>query len=169
MANRAVPTSLRLLRGNPGKRPIPAGEPKPAAIAPPMPSDLDPIARREWRRLAPTFVRLGILTAVDGMAFAELCTSYAAATRIRMALKKCGYKLLAEKTSFLEKETKDGRSDEVMAVELKINPLFAQQRLASLALRFWCQEFGTTPSARGKIQVPGGGEVDPQEDFLNGR
>lgn len=169
MANRAVPTSLRLIRGNPGKRPIPPGEPKPTAVAPPMPSNLDPIARREWKRLAAPFVTLGILTAADGMAFAELCTSYATSVRIRMALKECGYKLLTEKHSFLESEGKDGRSDEVMTVEVKINPLFAQQRLASQTLRFWCQEFGTTPSSRGKIRVPGGGEADPQEDFLNGR
>jgi len=147
---------------------LPPGEPKPAAVAPPMPSNLDPIARREWKRLAPVFVRLGTLTEADGMAFAELCTSYATSVRIRMALRECGYKLLAEKHSFLESEGKDGRSDEVMAVEVKINPLFAQQRLASQTLRFWCQEFGTTPSSRGKIQVPGGVDADPREDFLNG-
>jgi P27 family predicted phage terminase small subunit len=134
-----------------------------------MPSHLDPIAKKEWKRLAPLFVQIGILTELDGMAFGELCASYAASVRIAMALKECGYKVLAEKHSFMEKKGDEGRSDEVMAVELKINPLFAQQRLASQTLRFWCNEFGTTASSRGKINVPGGGQVDPQEDFLNGR
>lgn len=169
MANPKVPTSLRLLRGNPGKRPVSSGEPKPAAVAPPIPSNLDPLARREWKRLAPAFVRLGVLTEVDGMAFASLCIASAVVSRINRALKECKYAVLTEKVSFLEQKSEEGRSNEVMATEMKINPLFAQQRLALQTLRFWCQEFGTTPSSRGKISVPGAGDVDPQEDFLNGR
>ncbi len=169
MPNPRVPTSLRVIRGNPGKRPLPANEPRPEAVAPPIPSGLDPLARREWKRLAPTFVRLGVLTEADGMAFASLCTASAAVSRINAALRKCKYAVLTEKVSFLEQKSEEGRSNEVMATELKINPLYAQQRLALQTLRFWCQEFGTTPSSRGKIQVPGGGGVDPQEDYLNGR
>lgn len=169
MPNPKVPTNLTLLRGNPGKRALPTGEPKFERIAPPMPLDLDPIARREWKRLAPTFVTVGVLTAGDGMAFAELCTAYATCARIRKALKSCKFAMLSEKTSFLESKGEDGRSDEVMATEVKINPLFAQQRLASQNLRFWCNEFGTTPSSRGKINVPGvGAAADPLERFLNG-
>jgi len=168
MPNPRTPTPLRILRGNPGKRALPVGEPRPLAVEPKIPSGLDPLARREWRRLAPAFVKRGILTEDDGMAFAALCTAYATLVRINRAFKECGYKVLAEKHSFLEQKSKDGRVNEVMAVEIKANPLIAQQRLALQTLRFWCQEFGTTPSARGKVQVPGGGEVDPQEDFLNG-
>jgi P27 family predicted phage terminase small subunit len=134
-----------------------------------MPSDLDPIARREWKRLAPTFVAVGILSAGDGMAFTELCTAAATCARIWKVIRKCKYAMLTERTSFLESKGEDGRSDEVMATEVKINPLFAQQRLASQTLRFWCQEFGTTPSSRGKINVPGVGSGDSDEEFLNGR
>lgn len=169
MPNPRVPTNLSILRGNPGKRPLPVGEPKPAAVAPPMPPGLDPLARRAWKALAPAFVERGILTEDDGMAFAALCTAHATLIRINRAFRECGYKVLAERTSFLERDGKDGRTDEVMAVELKANPLIAQQRLALQTLRFWCQEFGTTPSSRGKIQVPGGGDADPREDYLNGR
>lgn len=103
------------------------------------------------------------------MAFASLCTASAAVSRINKALKECKYAVLTEKVSFLEQKSTEGRSNEVMATEMKINPLFAQQRLALQTLRYWCQEFGTTPSSRGKISVPGAGDVDPQEDFLNGR
>jgi P27 family predicted phage terminase small subunit len=134
-----------------------------------MPTGLDPLARREWRRLAPAFVKLGILTESDGMAFASLCTAYATFVRINRAWRECGYSVLAIKHSFLEKKSDEGRADEVMAVEAKANPLVAQQRLAMQTLRFWCQEFGTTPSSRGRIFVPGADDTDPQEDFLNGR
>jgi len=134
-----------------------------------MPKDLDPLAKKEWKYLAPIFLRLGILTEVDGTAFAALCSASAAVQRINKALKDCQYRVLAEKTSFLEKSDKEGRSNEVMSVEVKINPLYAQQRLALLTLRYWCGEFGTSPSSRGKINVPTVKGVDPQEEFLNGR
>jgi len=134
-----------------------------------MPRDLDPIAKKEWSKLAPGFVKRGILTEDDGMAFSSLCTAYAACVRIRMALQECDFKMLTEKHSFLEQKSEEGRSNEVMAVELKINPLYAQQRLSLDSLRFWCSEFGTTPSSRGKINVPMGTESDPGEDYLSGR
>jgi P27 family predicted phage terminase small subunit len=169
MPNPRVPTSLKILRGNPGQRPLPEGEPKPLVVEPKMPSDLDPLAKKEWKRLAPIFLRLGTLTEVDGIAFAALCSASAALQRINKALKACQYRVLAEKTSFLEKSDGKGRSDEVMSVEVKINPLYAQQRLALLALRYWCGEFGTSPSSRGRINVPSVKNVDPQEEFLNGR
>lgn len=170
MANRAIPVALKLIRGNRGHqtKAVLEGQAKPKVMEPPMPPDLDPLARRTWKDLAPTFVTLGILTEVDGMAFAELCTADATCRRIRMALKRCKYAVLTEKTSFLEQRSKDGESsNEVMAVEVKVNPLYAQLRLASQTLRFWCSEFGTTPSTRGRVKVPGIKESDPQEDFLN--
>lgn len=169
MANRAIPTALRVLRGNPGKRALPESEPKPQAIEPEMPQDLDPIAKKTWKRLAPTFVRLGILTEIDGLSFAELCMAEAHCIRIRKALKACSYRTLGIRHSFLEQESKDGsRTNEVMAVEAKINPLMRQYRSASDALRFWCQEFGATPSSRGRVKVQGIKEPDPQEAFLDG-
>ena len=41
------PTHLKVLAGNPGKRPLPKNEPKPKPIAPRCPQWLDPIARKE--------------------------------------------------------------------------------------------------------------------------
>jgi len=169
MANKAIPTSLRLVRGNPGRRPLPADEPQPNRKAPPMPDHLDPLAQEEWKRLEPLFLEMGILTEVDGFAFSSLVSAYAEVARYDMALRECGYAVMSLKHSFMEKEGRDGRSDEVMAVEPKANPLYSQRRLAMTCLRFWCNEFGVTPSSRGKIAVPKGKKVDPGEDFLNGR
>ncbi len=171
MAQRAIPVALKVLRGNRGHqtKAVLEGQFKPQVREPEMPSDLDPLAKKAWKELAPKFVELGILTEVDGMAFAELCTADATCRRIRMALKKCKYSALAEKVMFLDQRAKNGdTSNEVMAVEAKANPLYAQLRLASQTLRFWCNEFGTTPSSRGRVKAPGVKESDPQEDFLNG-
>lgn len=67
------PTALKLLQGNPGKRPLNDREPHPAAgCKPPKWLPADVLA--EWRRLAPALEDLGLLTEVDGEAFATLCT-----------------------------------------------------------------------------------------------
>jgi P27 family predicted phage terminase small subunit len=74
---RPQPTALRVLRGNPGKRPMNSDEPKPAPIdslAPPV--WLDPTATEAWRELAPKLVKLGLLTELDQQRFSMLCTHW---------------------------------------------------------------------------------------------
>jgi phage terminase small subunit len=46
------PTALKVLEGNPGKRPLNQNEPKPEKKAPNCPSWLLPDAKKEWRRLS---------------------------------------------------------------------------------------------------------------------
>jgi P27 family predicted phage terminase small subunit len=125
------------------------------------------VAREVWKRLAPMYVRLGLLTEVDGEAFTALCEASAALTRIRRAIRKDGYKVLSER-----QVVKVGKGDEEVEVAAGIaraNPLMNLQRDALNMLRFWCHEFGVTPSSRGKINVPGGGKKkNIEEDFLDG-
>jgi phage terminase small subunit len=71
------PTAIRILEGNPGKRPIRGDEPKPRRAVPPCPRWLAPEARREWRSLGPELARIGLLTVVDGPIFALFCQSFA--------------------------------------------------------------------------------------------
>ncbi len=71
---RPQPTALRVLRGNPGKRPLNADEPKPASIASIAPPVwLDPTAAEAWRELAPRLQKLGLLTELDQQRFSMLC------------------------------------------------------------------------------------------------
>src|SRR5919108_3560121 len=72
-----TPTALKLLLGNPGKRPLPKGDPRPTPGVPPCPSWLEGEARKEWRRITPELRALGLLTAVDRAALAAYCQSYA--------------------------------------------------------------------------------------------
>src|SRR3990167_4908977 len=57
-----VPTHLKLLRGNPGRRPINDQEPQPDAIFLDPPQDLSEVARKEWGRVARDLFDLGIVT-----------------------------------------------------------------------------------------------------------
>jgi phage terminase small subunit len=68
------PTALKLLQGNPGKRPLNDQEPKPpvGAKAPQYVID-DPVLLLEWNRHAPRLTRLGLLTEIDDDALATLC------------------------------------------------------------------------------------------------
>lgn len=71
------PTALKILEGNPGKRPLPSREPKPPPIAPKCPSWLPVDGKKLWRELAPQLERLGLLTQVDGPTFTVLCLAWA--------------------------------------------------------------------------------------------
>ena len=76
---RPTPTYLKLLRGNPGRRPINKNEPKPEIPAkqPAPPAWLSAYALEEWQRLAPELWRINLLTKVDVAVFAMYCEAYA--------------------------------------------------------------------------------------------
>lgn len=77
MPRERIPTTLKLLRGNPGRRPLPKDEPQPALGAKP-PAWLSEVARREWDRKAPMLEKLGVLTEADEDALATYCELFAA-------------------------------------------------------------------------------------------
>lgn len=61
-----TPSALRLLRGNPGKRPINVDEPQPGALEAVCPALLaDPVARLEWDRAIVPAIAIGQVTAAD--------------------------------------------------------------------------------------------------------
>lgn len=72
MGNRPVPTKLRILRGNPGGRPINDQEPEPIRGIPRIPKWLRkyPIAIKEFKREAKLLDQMGLLTVADAGALA---------------------------------------------------------------------------------------------------
>ncbi len=73
---RPKPTHLKVITGNPGKRPLNTREPKPAVAMPTCPAHLNPSAKAEWKRLAHELHRLGILSNLDRAALAAYCQAY---------------------------------------------------------------------------------------------
>ena len=71
-----TPTALKIVRGNPGKRPLPENEPKPTVGAK-VPDWLTVGGRKEWKRLAPMLERNGVLTEMDAESLGELCEAKA--------------------------------------------------------------------------------------------
>jgi P27 family predicted phage terminase small subunit len=77
------PPHLRLLKGNPGKRPVRSPpEPTRAEQCPPPPAHLSEYARQEWEAVAPELFRLGLLTVLDTSTLAIYCS---AAAQLRQA------------------------------------------------------------------------------------
>lgn len=125
------PTALKVLEGNPGKRPLNTDEPKPKKKAPKCPSWLEPEAKKEWRRMSKTLEKIGVLTQVDGAAFAGYCQAYA---RWREAeefltkhgtIKDNGYRQY--NTAYVEIPKKNGKSEIAAAIALYLTctqPLF---------------------------------------------
>ena len=70
---RRGPTVLKLMAGNPGKRPLNKREPQPRRTTPRCPAWLNKKAKTVWRRIVPELRDMGILTVVDGEALAAFC------------------------------------------------------------------------------------------------
>lgn len=61
------PTHLRVIQGNPGKRPLPKDEPKPRPVRPERPDARWSVAAI-YEKLASVTERMGVLTEADGFA-----------------------------------------------------------------------------------------------------
>ena len=74
----SIPTYLRVLKGNPSRRPLPKNEIRPerAPEIPAPPDWLDDYARAEWERVAPGLWRTGLLTEPDVGVLASYCFSF---------------------------------------------------------------------------------------------
>ncbi len=144
------PTALKVLEGNPGKRPLNENEPKPEKKAPKCPAWLEPEAKKEWRRMSKILLELGILTEIDTSAFAGYCQAYARWKEAEEFLTKHG-------TIF---KTPSGYIQQVPQVSI------AQTYLK--IMKDFCTEFGLTPSARSRIHAgTAKGETDdPMEELL---
>jgi P27 family predicted phage terminase small subunit len=71
-----MPTALKVVMGNPGKRALNQLEPKPRLAIPTCPAHLQPSAKAEWKRLARQLHQLGVVTELDRSVIAAYCQAY---------------------------------------------------------------------------------------------
>ncbi len=76
MKSVAKPTRLKVLAGNPGKRPLNECEPEPSSAGLACPAWLGEEARAVWRRTVPEMKRLGVFTNADESVIASFCHIY---------------------------------------------------------------------------------------------
>jgi len=85
-----IPTALKKLAGNPGKRPLPENEPQYAIEIPDCPEHLDAVATAEWDRLATVLHEAGVLTTADRAVMAGYCTAWSMLVASTVAVQKYG-------------------------------------------------------------------------------
>ena len=154
------PSHLKLITGNPGRRPLNKSEPKVGRGLPQAPNHLCAEARVEWKRVAKLLHAIGVLTTLDRAAFAVYCQAYGRWVRAERALER-----MAEKepsTQALLMKTKSGN--------LIQNPLVGTANKAMDVLLKAATELGMTPSVRSRIETPSSGSPKnkhPAAEFFN--
>ena len=111
-------------------------EPKPEPVVPDCPTELGPVARHEWDRLAGELGKLKILTALDRAALAAYCGAYA---------------LWAEATEAIQKYGTMVKSPSGYPIQSPYVSIANRQ--AEIMMRI-ASEFGFTPASRSRISTP---------------
>ena len=152
---RPKPTALKVLAGNPGKRPLNHDEPKPEPVAPKCPSWLNRVAKREWKRVSPALEKLGLLTPLDMANLAAYCRTYAEMVEAQEFLAKHGL------TYQIARRDTNGAIVDMVAQQW---PQVAIVRRCQEEIRSYSAMFGMSPSDRSRMKVPGE-QYDDEEFF----
>lgn len=131
-------TNMRILEGNPSRRPLNDDEPKPEGKVT-RPRYLTAAAKREWDRLAPVLEGCGILTAADVTLFAAFCDAVAH----HQAVSK-------ELDAEIGKRTDAG---EPAYSDRAIKALITSQRNYAELMAKLGTKFGVSPSDRAGLKV----------------
>jgi P27 family predicted phage terminase small subunit len=150
------PTTLKLLRGNPGRRPLNKKEPQPQiATDAKCPAWFGKIAKAEWNRITPELLRLKLLTIIDLKGLEAYCLTYQEYVETE--------RVLAKEGRVYETTTKDGER------VFKIRPEVTINQKARQLLKGFLAEFGMTPSSRSGVSiVDNSGKNDAIEKLLFG-
>lgn len=131
-----TPTHLKVVRGNPGRRPLPAGEPKPEVLAPEPPSHLNARAIAEWNRVAPLLLAMNALCEIDRAALAAYCVAYARWADAEEQVARHGPIVKAPKSG--------------VAMQ---NPFLSVANNAMALMERYSSKFGMSPQDRARLNV----------------
>jgi P27 family predicted phage terminase small subunit len=138
---RPIPDHLKVVNGNPGKRPLNRKPPKTDVGAPVCPAHLSDEAKVQWGRFSVLLEQMGVLTTADGAALEQLSELYVEATTLRRDIKTNGHTLQVTSTQ-----------GEKVA---KANPSVAMLRAVEIRIAQYLIEFGLTPAARTRVHTVG--------------
>jgi len=147
------PTQLKILAGNPGRRPLNESEPKPALGKPAMPPHIrsDPVAAKEWRAIMKLLADMGLLTKADRVGLALYCQAYSRWVDASEKVKTFGIILKSKNDTIYQSP--------YLAV---INKSFEQ-------IQKFLSEWGLTPSSRTRIHVQANTGCDELAAFTRNR
>lgn len=132
---RPKPARLKLLDGNPGKKPIP-NEPQPTPVEGGLeaPAELTPRAKAEWDRLIGDVYAQRVVTTWDRATMAAYCQSYADWIEAQLHVNADGPVIPAKRTGT------------PMA-----NPYLIEARRSKLDMLRFASDLGLTPVSRARL------------------
>ena len=140
------PTALKVLSGNPGKRPLNKSEPQPRPGMEP-PAWLDEAARVEWDRVMPELdIIPGLMRRPDAVAMAAYGRSIVQMNDANKVIRARG----------LTMKTANG---------IRIRPEVRAFEAAVRLIATFSQEFGLTPASRSRIHLT---PTPEEDDALDG-
>jgi len=165
---RPKPNNLKLIQGLPGKRKVEPDRAVTPAIDNPdkdqakealkkfrAPSHLSREAKREWRRIVPRLVAMGLLSSIDIATLAAYCQAYGRWVQAEKTIAKMAEQNTATYALML-------RAASGTAVT---NPLVGVANKAKADMVRYAVEFGMTPSSRVRLQPGGTGTPPPTNPF----
>jgi P27 family predicted phage terminase small subunit len=137
------PTILKLLQGNPGKRPINLGDGvNPEVAIPDAPRHLNKEARKEWKRISAELYELGLISRIDRAALSLYCQSWGRMVELEEVV---GRQMDSKGVDGLKFYTPKGYEMQTVEVQL----LNAEQERVYKYL----QMFGLSPSSRSRVKA----------------
>ncbi len=145
-----VPTYLKVLRGNPGKRGLNKAEPQPEPGIPSCPAHVRGPARIEWYRTVKELAAIGAITQLDRGKLAALCVAYGRWVTAENSLVETGGEI-----------TKAPKTKALMQ-----NPWLAVANKALEQYSKLASDFGLDPSSRSRISAlkPRSDEDEQEEE-----
>lgn len=157
-----TPNLLKLVRGNPGKRPINLADGvNPLVEIPDMPKHLSREARKEWKRITPLLAQEGLIARMDRSILALYCQAWGRMAELEAAMngkiemcvrKGMSYEEAVERSSY--DVTPKGYKQQAALVNMI--------RAQADAVARYAAHFGLSPSQRARItpstnqpQLPG--------------
>lgn len=136
------PLALQLIEGEKNKDRINDAQPKPRPVAPKVPKELSPVAKKHYKKISETLERLGVLTEIDGAALFAYCAAYGRWIEAEQTIKEKG----------LLYKSPAGAVGVSPMVRIANQAIDQMMKIAS--------EFGMTPASRTKIKV----DADDDDD-----
>lgn len=129
---RPKPTSLKVFEGNRGKRKLPCNEPAPSPVPtlPKPPEWLADEAVKEWHRIGPELIRLGLFTSVDVTQLAAYCECYAEVIECKKLIESEGRTVTTEEGAVYQ------------------HPAVGQYHRGLTMMRNFASDFGLSPASR---------------------
>ena len=146
------PTRLKLVTGNPGRRPLNDHEAKPRTVIPDPPDMLRDEALAEWRRITLLLAEVGLIAKLDRAVIAGYCQAWARYVEAERQLVTTGLIIKAANGFPMQ------------------SPYLSIANKALDQVRQMSEQIGLSGSARSRIKAGDApADADAAEDFLRGR